>query len=257
MKLAEFTGTAWNVQTVVSNNGCAWGSAFAFDLGGAGYVAYSDAKKKLVVGQRTGAAWSFQAFSQLASYMSMAIAPDGHPSVAFENYGDGLMFGHRSPGGTWQFTTVDTTPTTGDAITFVNLAYDDSGAATIAYRNGPTVRYARLEQGASVWSIDVAHASPAANWYLSTVSLTFANSEPVIAFQQHNQSTGRYELLVTRKSSGGWVPASTVESFALSDVLISTSAAYDSVHGLVGITFGPGQVRHLRFAEGPADVVGQ
>ena len=46
-----------------------------------------DSKNKLVLGKRTGTMWSFQTVNQLASYRSMAIAPDGQPSIAFENYG--------------------------------------------------------------------------------------------------------------------------------------------------------------------------
>ena len=89
------------------------------------------------------------------------------------------------------------------------------------------------------------------------MSLTHANGEPVITFQQHNQSTSRYELLlVTRKSSSGWVLPSSVESFALSDTLLHLSAAYDSLHGLVGVSYGSRAVNQLRFAEGLAGVVG-
>ena len=253
LKLAEFTGTAWSLQTVVAERACGdWGTTIAFDPSGSLFAAYSDVKsKKLVFGQRTGSAWSFQTFNQLASYKSLAVGPDGQPSIAFENYGAALMFGRRNSSGAWQFTTVDTVASGGASfISHVNLAYDETGAAAIAYHNGPTVRYARLEAGASAWTIDVAHASPAPNWYLTAVSLTHANGEPVITFQQHNQSTSRYELLVTRKSSSGWVPLSSVESFALSDTLLHLSAAYDSLHGLVGVSYGSRAVQQLRFAEG-------
>jgi len=258
-KLAESTGTAWSTQTVVSSKSCKGPALVAYDQAGTAYAAYSDSRDKLVLGKRTGTTWSFQTVNQLASYRSMAIAPDGQPAIAFENFGVSLMFGHRSASGAWQFTTVDPEATGGTNyfISHVTLLYDDTGAATVAYHNGPSVRYARLDPVSNAWTVEVAYASPAPNWYLGPVTLAHANGEPVIAFQVYNQTLGRYQFLVTRKTAGAWTTPSEVASFAESDTLLSTSGAYDPVHGALGISYGSQAVKQLRFAEGPAVVIGQ
>ena len=126
------------------------------------------------------------------------------------------MFGHRSAGGAWQFTRLIQGTGTPTISSRTSLFFTTTRARRrrVSQRAiGPSAArpiLQHLERRGRLWS-------PAPNWYLGPVTLAHANAEPVIAFQVYNQTTGRYQLLVTRKTAGAWTTPSEVASFAESD----------------------------------------
>ena len=158
------------------------------------------------------------------------------------------MYASKTAAGTWQYVTIDpVVPGTNTFVSHVALRFDPSGAPTIAYRNGPFVRFARREPGSGVWTVETVYSS----LHLTAVSLDHANGEPIIAFL--NDET--HELLAARRDSGlGLWRTSTV---AQSAILIATGIAYDANHDLVGISYGPRDVSDLLFAEGARLAIGQ
>ena len=255
-KLAEFNGTTWAIQTVVAR-GCDGGGTFAYDQSGRAFAAYTDTKKKLVLGERVGSTWNFQTSSQLASsYKSMAVGPDGQPAIAFENFGTALMFGRREPGGIWQFTLVDPElPVPSGYISYVELVFDEAGVATVAYHNSKTIRYAREDRASGTWTVENVWIDPESDAFLGAVSLVHAGGEPVVVFQR-SYSAQPGELLVSRRIGGQWTAPSPVESFGSAAIPLMSSAVHDGT-GLIGISYvrRGSTTTALRFAEGPASAL--
>ena len=87
LQLAEYTGTAWTIQTVVATRSCdtSWSNSAAFASDGTTFVAYSENKKShLVVGTRRPgtSVWSFETLTTISWLKSLDVDPSGRPAVA-------------------------------------------------------------------------------------------------------------------------------------------------------------------------------
>lgn len=249
VKLAERTSTGWQLQSVAAPRECG-GTTFAFDQSGIPHVAYSDTKtKRVAVGARAGNSWSFQTLTVQACYMSLDVGPDGLPALAVEDMvSRGLVYVNKTVGGTWQYTTVDpVAPATNSSITHVTLRFDAAGVPTVAYRNGPSVRFARRDPATGLWGVEIVHAIR----YPSTVSMDDAGGEPVVAFHDIEAK----QMLISRRDAG--LAAWQTSVIGPSDVFSAGGTGYDAVHDLVGTSYGPRDISDLLFAEGPRLAVGQ
>jgi len=252
LKVADYNGSTWSLQTVVKDCGQS-AATFAFDPAGTLYAAHSDKRTwRLNVGKRMGSTWSFQALTPEASYMSMAIAPDGRPSIAFENRAKSLVYGHQQANGLWQFTTVDTAAT---LIYRVTLRFADDGTVAISYLLDDMVRLAMRSPGGGAWTIDTVPTRPFD--YFDGLSLAFVNGDPVVVF---GAAPGAYPptsiFAALHRDTTGWSLA-TIEVTAATSSL-STRADYNPGTGLIGVSYGPrgSAFNDLKFAEGSPAVIG-
>ena len=253
LKFAEWIGTAWSLQTVVKDCGDS-AATFAFDPAGTVFAAYSDKRTwRLNVGKRTGSTWSFQMLLPEASYMSMAVAADGFPAIAFENRANALVYGHQQPGGSWQFTTVDTATT---LIARVTLRFTDTGSPAIAYRVDNSIRLGTQNALTGAWSVETIHTLPPGNT-IDGVSLAFATGEPVVTFGATPDSTRVLTFTAARRVTGSasWSLASL--EIMPGAMLMSARADYNPGTGLIGVSYGPrgSSWNDLKFAEGPPGVI--
>jgi len=257
LRLAAANGSSWSTQVIVSRN-CSDRVSLAYDTTGILWATYSDVKThKLVVGRRIGSGWTFETLSLLASYKSLAIMPDGLPAIAFENRAGALVYVKRQSTGAWVATTVEQTANSGYSfISFPTLLVDTDGTPTVAYWGG-AVRMARLIGG--LWTTETARARVVGE-SLGALSFAFAAGEPVLVFAAGhlapNGTISSTAVTAMRKSltTGTWA-ASSID--VVPTYVTGTSVAYDPVHGVVGVTYGPRDVADLRFAEGPPAVIGQ
>jgi hypothetical protein len=255
VSFAEFTGAAWTRQTVVKD--CGNGTpSFVFDAAGTLHAAYgAKHTNRLVVGTRTGTSWSFQTLAPLVGWMSMAIAPDGLPSVAFDDRADGLVYGHQQPGGAWQFTKIDTASS---LVARITLEFAPDGAATIASRIDDHVRVARQDPSSGAWAIETVYTPSSSVTDIAGLSLTFASGQPIVTFGTMTQPANIGTLFAARRdATGGWT-RSSIEILGGSSVFQWSSVDYNPATGLLGVSYGPRGTswNDLRFAEGSPDLIG-
>jgi hypothetical protein len=134
MKHAEWTGTAWAIQTVpdpVPNVG----RMLSLRLDGAGnpHISYRDSTNEdLRYATRTGGTWSCQAVDSagtVGNYSSLDLDSDGHPHITYSSsVGPGMKYAAWN-GTTWDIETFDSQV----GVSRCGLAVDQWGYPHIAY----------------------------------------------------------------------------------------------------------------------------
>jgi hypothetical protein len=187
LKLAEWTGQAWNIQTIVKN-GAGGDTSLVYD-GDTPYVAFSSGTgraKQLQLAHRVSGNWSVEVIGRVAAgYMSLAFDPSASPVIAFaeanaNNQYDTLRLA-RKVGSAWQIETV-VTGTVGFGV-FADLAFDAFGNPGIVHGNG-VVRYVAWTGQWSVhagsWSSSIVDPGP----FARGESLRMSPSGPVVSLHQ-------------------------------------------------------------------------
>lgn len=202
LKCARWNGSAWNIGVVdraapTGNNA----TSLAYQNGQPS-IAYS-VKGALRFARFTGASWVTETVDGKGqdsfSYVSLAYAPDGNPSIAYR-YGTGtatLRFAHKL-GSAWTIQNVETGYYFG---IFASLAYDPlTGYPSIAHGNGNLTNLRFLRWDGSQWVLEIA-----ALGQCSYVSLAYDGAGlPAISYQFAADSSGYKQLhLAHRNGCGG------------------------------------------------------
>jgi hypothetical protein len=150
VKFAHRTGSTWTSQTIDSKGG---GNVSLVYQSGQPWVAYATSSA-LKLAHQTGSSWSSETVDGSGmTYLSLAFAPDGNPSIAYRS-GTGvstLRLAHKA-GGAWMVQNVGTGTYYG---IFASLAYDPlSGNPTISHSNGTELRFHRWD--GSQWLLETA-----------------------------------------------------------------------------------------------------
>ena len=231
VKLARKTGSSWATETIDSKGA---GLSSLVVHGGQPWIAYTT-NNALKLAHKVGSAWTTETVDGSGmSYVSLAFAPDGNPSVAYRNGTTTatLRFAHKS-GSTWTIQNVETGFYYG---IFSSLAYDPlTGYPTIAHGIGTGgIRFARWD--GSQWL-----GETAATCYSCTEESHAydAGGVAAIAYVAGVDGTGHKQLRIARRtgcSGACWTDELVVDA-APQQVQWRTSLAFGPT-GAAAISYG-------------------
>ena len=200
---ATRTSPAWGpLGTAGFSGSSADYTSLAFAPDGTPYVAYSDSSSSGFVTVKrfnsNGYTWDVvgsAGFStDVASYTSLAFAPDGTPYVAYQDATDNVtvkMFNGASwsPGGS----------VSSNVATYISLAFAPDGTPYVAYQDA--TNNATVMKFNGTWSAVGSIGSGSTSY----ISLVFApNGTPYVAYQNNGGSA-----VVMKYNSGSWSAAGT------------------------------------------------
>ncbi len=136
LRYAILVNGSWNVQTVDSKNSVGLFPSLKFDSSDHPVIAYyKKTTGDLRVAQFDGTNWNITQVAtadDVGRSASLAKQPNGLWAIAYENSTAGrLQYAYQTNASTWQNVTVDTSTA---GISYISLAFDTSGRASISYQ---------------------------------------------------------------------------------------------------------------------------
>lgn len=188
LQVSKFNGTSWvNVGSLSTT--CGEFINLGIDSNNNLYLGYDDLSGYSVSVQKyDGSSWAYvggAGFAFSATYVSMAVSPDGEPYVAYrDNNKNGKITLKKFDGSNW--TDVGNTNFSNDYTKYTTLAFDNKGVPYVAYTIGEVV--VRKLVG-DTWT--KLGALPASENNLQYLSLAFDPlNTPYVSYYNLSQSTG-------------------------------------------------------------------
>jgi S-layer protein (TIGR01567 family) len=216
---AEWTGSAWNIQTVDSTQYAGEFSSIALDSSGNPHISYYDGYNGMLkYANWTGSAWSIQTIDSGGYYgSSIALDSSGNPHISYnDGYPNNDLKYAKWTGSTWSIQTVDL----GGSVGFTSLALDSSGNPHISYSDGYNGKLKYANWTGSAWSIQTIDSAG----YYSSIALD-SSGNPHISYI--DLTTFPLKLKYAKWTGSAWVNQTVVSVGSVSTGAY-TSLALDS-----------------------------
>jgi len=214
--------------------GTAYFTSLAFGPGGAPTVAYQDDgngdKATVMRYNSASGAWEpvgsagFSADSAL--YTSLAFAPDGAPTVAYEDYGNGqkaTVMRYNSVSGAWEL--VGSPGFSAGTVNYTSLAFGPGGAPYVAYQdggNGNQTTVMRYNSVSGAWELVGSAGFSAGTAYFTSLAFE-PGGAPTVAYSDDGNGDKATVMRFTAPpppASAASVPALNEWALALLAILL-------------------------------------